>query len=106
MEARYRASDLPTRRADSTLPDLASQFCTPALLEWSCTLEWARDGTNTCGYLASKRVASRMNQSAAALMTASCRSKWRRALSGNTPAVARFIPNGPGEGWSWMQRGR
>ena len=106
VEAMTRASDLPSRRADAPLCHVVSQMLRSASLDCSCTLEWARDGTDQYGTDASNLVLSRMNQSAAALVTASCRSKMGWALSGDTPAVARFTPNGPGDGWSQMQRGR
>ena len=98
VEAMSPASDLPSRRADAPLCRVASQICTPALLDCSCTLEWARDGTDQCGINASNLVASRMNQSAAALVTASCRSKMGWALSDDTLTMARFTANGPGDG--------
>ena len=106
LEAMTRASDLPTRRDGSPLWGIASQIVRSALLVCSCTLEWARDGTDQCGTDASNLVSSRLHTSAAALVTASCRSKMGWALSGDTPVVARFTPNGPGDGCSWMVRGR
>ena len=61
MEAMTRASDLPSRLADAPLCRVASQILRSAPLDCSCTLEWARDGTDQYGTDASNLVPSRMN---------------------------------------------
>ena len=71
LEAMTRASDLPTRRTDAPLCRVASQIMRSALLACSCTLEWARDGTDQCGTDASNLVSSRLHTSAAALVIVS-----------------------------------
>ena len=71
LEVMTRASDLSTRRAASPLWAMTSQILRSALLDWSCTLEWAHDGTDQCGINASDLISSRLHTSAAALVTVS-----------------------------------
>ena len=106
VEAVSPVSDLSTRRAHSPLWGMASQILRSVLLDCRCTLDWAQHAADQYGTNASNLVTSRMNQFAAALVTASCRSMMRHALSGDTPAMARFTANGPGYGRAWMIRGR
>ena len=103
VEAMTRASDLPNRRADSPLCRVASQILRSASLDWSCTLEWARDGTDQCGINASNLVPSRLHISAAALMTASfcsiC-SMPSRARLGLWPDSLQMALETSGHGWN------